>query len=257
MRSRPLEPVLEDRSGLSGCREMTRVSCTFDRAKGPVGDGISKSPAKSGELLVSFAGKDQGRRSDRTKAMPGGLLAAGPREAQTRCQPRRIVHQSLRSQRRFIVEIGEDRLGEPSSEERVDVVLLDDRLRKDGIGLEPSSSFIRVVDSCSRADQDQAIEMFRASEGQRECHTTSEGVAEQIESAITDRLEDGVRGSLEIGLDVGRTAVSGKVDRQYSMVLSKQVTKGPPRVGSLGETMEYDEQWTVAPRAGGERRHDR
>ena len=180
-----------------------------------------------------------------------GMVSAGSRSHSGCCVPvpaRRRLDASppaslrRRSSRPAIGERGEQRLGDPAVEERVDTVALDGRC-KCIVGRAARGTLVVVLDAGGGADQDQSLDELRTGEREVEAQPAAHRVAD-VRGRAAGRAEQ-LGAGVEVGLDARRTGVARRVDRDDLEAIGQAIGDRCPRPAGLGEPVDEDE-----PRSG-------
>ncbi len=181
-----------------------------------------------------------------------GIVRLGSRSQSGRCAPvparRRLDANPSCVVAATVVEAGigergEQRLGDPAVEERLDTVPLDGRC-KCIVRRASRRTFGLVLDAGRRADQDQSLDELRAGEREVEAQPAAHRVAGVCGRAAgrAEQLGTGV----ERGLDARRTAVARCVDGDDLEAIGKAFGDRCPRAAGLGEPVDGDEARSVA-----------
>ena len=210
-----------------------------------VASGMSvRHPLGEGdELGVERAGHDEHRHRQRRQPVPQRLLRAGAGEAQARRQPGGGVAAAVVEA--GVGERGEQRLGEPAVEERVDAVALDATLqvhrpRRGGPPARrrprcPAVALTSTSRSTSSGRASGEVEAQPAAHRVADVRGRTAGGAEQVGAGD------------EVGRDRRRAAVARRVDGDDLEAVGQAVGDRCPRPSGLGEPVdERRARWSAA-----------
>ena len=187
--------------------------------------------------LVVLAGEDEHRHREVREVVPERDLTPGAEVAQGGRQSRGVIGQPFGALVRLRRQRGEQRLGQPLVEERVEP----DRLEVVGqlvVGSSASLPFVAVLDAGVGADEDEGGDQVGLGEGQVQGHPTAEGVAEIAPPAAGPTQS--VAGLGQVPSD-RRGAVAGEVDGLDRTLIAEGGEERPPAAGVLGEPVGQDQ----------------
>ena len=203
-----------------------------------------QAPPDRAELLIGGSGEDQGRYIDRPEAFPQRFLRAGTGRTQARRQTLCGVPEAVDTQVGRRCQSGEQGIGQPFVDERLDTHRFDVR-RQCCVGRSPGESLVGIIDPGGRPDEDQALDELRTGEGSVQRHASAHRVADVRPSAAV--AHEMVGALPEVATQLPGAPVAGQVHAQHGgggQPRGEQTGEGLPRRRGLGETVgEDDPSW--------------
>ncbi len=224
-------------------RQVGGVAGMLHHCRRAIGDTRGDRTRLTGELMVQFTGQRQRRGGDRTDAFAEPRLSTRSASTQRFRESAWIVAPASELLG-IVLEVSEQRLGEPLAEERVSA----DRLDVVGERVVAAAAVLSlrgVLDTTGRAEEHES----RNDLGMAQCHVKRDASAEGVSAEIAGCVE-------QVGHEVG-TFVEGRPDGRRRTV-ARQVEcpefaslcqngtepgRGPT---GLGEAVEPDEHGPIA-----------
>ena len=220
-----------------------------------VGEGGHHLLAAVEEPRVGGSDHRQGRSVDRAQLLPDRLLDARTHPSEAHRQACRAVGQPAGDA--GLSKRGEHRLGEPATKEGLKVALGLDLVCQCLVAHAPLRPEHRVGEAWAGSDEHHPAQARWALERQGQGQSGAERVAEQVVGLAFGGLVDEHRGLVEVRLELGRAAVPGQVHRDDAVLVTEQLSEGPPGRAGLGEAVACHDEGSRTPARTSERGHRR
>ena len=201
--------------------------------------------AERGEALVVLAREDEDRHAEAGELVPPRHLAAGAGQAEAAGQAVDGVPPPIVEVGGVRRQVGEQGLGQPALEERIEPVALQ-LARPDLVRAAAGGPLGLVLDPGGRAEEHQGVDLVRPVQGQVQRQPAAHRVAD-IGGPATGGAEQR-RARRQVGPD-GRRAAVARCVHQHDLVVAAEVGGDrAPRAPGLGEAVdEHDPRTSPLP----------